>query len=113
MKRNHKVLFENLLQEEYNRGYDDCKKTVMQNLRVKAQKEKTPKTHTLKDTTHHTLLSVMRENPLSLSVKEWTQLINKTNNSSLSEGTISGALDKMKMERLVTFGESGWQIRYF
>ena len=108
MKRTHKVLFESLMQEEYNRGYDDCKKTVMQNLRVETQKGKTRIVRTPKGQTRGNLLSLMQASPLPKSIKEWTKFFNETHNLSLSEGAISGALNKMKREKLVTFGEFGW-----
>ena len=113
MKRTHKVLFERLMQEEYDRGYDDCKKTVMQNLRAETQKGKTHTVRTPKGQTRGNLLSLMQASAACKSIKEWTELFNETHNLSLSEGAISGALNRMKGEKLVTFGESGWQVRYF
>ena len=109
MKRNHKVVFDNLLQEEYNRGYNDCKKLVMQSLRVRTQEGETRKAPTPKGQTRRDLLSLMRGHPSAQSMGEWTELLNQTNNSSLSEGAISGALSRMKKEGFVVFSEFGWQ----
>ena len=109
MKRTHKVLFESLMQEEYNRGYDDCKKTVMQNLRVETQKGKTRIVRTPKGQTRGKLLSLMRASPSPKSIKGWTEFFNETHNLSLSEGAISGALFRMKEEGLAVFDKLGWQ----
>ena len=109
MKRSHKILFENLLQEEYNRGYDDCRKAVKQSLRVKTQEGGTRRARTPAGKTRSDLLGIMRANPASRSLEAWTEFLNKTNNSSLSEGAISGALSRMKREGLVVLGEFGWQ----
>ena len=110
MKRTHKVLFERLMQEEYDRGYDDCKKTVMQNLRAETQKGKTHTVRTPKGQTRGNLLSLMRASPSPKSIKGWTEFFNETHNLSLSEGAISGALFRMKEEGLAVFDKFGWQI---
>ena len=51
----------------------------------------------------------MRASPSSKNIRELTKLVNKTNDSNLSEGAISGALSRMKDEGLVVFNEFGWQ----
>ena len=111
MKRSHKILFENLLQEEYNRGYNDCRKAVTQNLRVKTETGEIRRAPTPKGQTRRNLLSVMRTNYMPTHTRGWTELVNKAYNSSLSEGAISGVLSRMKKEGLVEFTEFGWQIR--
>ena len=109
MKRTHKTIFENLLQEEYNRGYNDCKKAIMQNLRGKTQEGETLRVKTPKGQTRNNLLSLMRASPQPKIVSKWTELLNEANNSNLSQGAISGALNRMKKEGLVVFGDLGWQ----
>ena len=108
MKRSHKILFENLLQEEYNRGYNDCRKLVTQNMRVKTQEGEIRSAPTPRGQTRNNLLSLMRADPISKNAKKWTELLNKANNSNLSEGAISGALSRMKKDGLVVFGDTGW-----
>ena len=109
MKRTHKIIFENLLQEEYNRGYSDCRKAVMQNLPSKPQGGETHRTSTPKGQTRRNLLSLMRASPSPQSIEDWTELLNSTHNSKLSRGAISGALSRMKKQGLVVFNEFGWQ----
>ena len=110
MKRSHKILFENLLQEEYNRGYDDCRKAVRQSLQIKTQEGGTRRAPTPKGQTRHNLISLMRAHPSSKNVAGWTEFINRTHNSNLSEGAISGALSRMKREGLVVLSEFGWHV---
>ena len=99
MKRTHKAIFENLLQEEYNRGYNDCKKAVTQTLRVKTQEGGSiRKPHSPRGQTRRELLILMRAHPVSKRVGEWTELLNKTNNSDLSQGAVSGALSRLKRD---------------
>ena len=108
MKRNHKTVFENLLQEEYNRGYNDCRKVVLQNLKAKTQEGETHRTPTPRGQTRRNLLSIMRESPVSRSIEHWAEIFNRTQNSDLSRGAISGALSRMKKEGLVVYNELGW-----
>ena len=110
MKREHKVLFENLLQEEYNRGYNDCKKAVAQSMRIQPQEPKTHSTHTPRGWTRKSLMTIMQENPASKHVEEWRKVFNGAHDSNLSQGAISGALSRMKRDGLVIMDENGWRV---
>ena len=86
MKRSHKVLFENLLQEEYNRGFNDCKKAVTRGMQIQSQETKTRSSPTPKDESRRNLAGVTEK-----GTRITTQALNKAKKDGLL-GKISGVV---------------------